>query len=58
MDAIFDFSYFPVLETERLRLRQITHADADAIIGIFGSPDVLCATWTASQSSPPKPPSK
>ncbi|GIL13406.1 MAG: GNAT family N-acetyltransferase [Chloroflexota bacterium] len=41
MDAIFDFSYFPVLETERLRLRQITHADADAIIGIFGSPDVL-----------------
>lgn len=41
MNAIFDFSYFPVLETERLYLRQLTHADANAIIGIFGHPEVL-----------------
>jgi ribosomal-protein-alanine N-acetyltransferase len=38
---LFDFSYFPILETERLRLRQITHADAEALIGIFGNPEVL-----------------
>ncbi|MBI5669977.1 MAG: GNAT family N-acetyltransferase [Chloroflexi bacterium] len=38
---MFDFSYFPVLETAHFRLRQITSADADAIIGLFGNPEVM-----------------
>lgn len=41
MTTVYDFSYFPLLETERLRLRQITRADAPAIIRLFGDPDVL-----------------
>lgn len=41
MDSVFDFSYFPSLETERLRLRQLTHDDAEALVEIFGNPDVL-----------------
>lgn len=41
MTQIFDFSMFPILTTERLRLRQLTHEDADAIIAILGSPQVL-----------------
>jgi ribosomal-protein-alanine N-acetyltransferase len=38
---MFDFSAFPILTTERLRLRQITHADADSMIAIFGSPEMM-----------------
>jgi [ribosomal protein S5]-alanine N-acetyltransferase len=41
MGEIFDFSYFPVIVTERLRLRQLTRDDANALAAIFGSPDVL-----------------
>lgn len=41
MGAIFDFSTFPVIATERLRLRQLTHADADGLMALFNSPDVL-----------------
>ncbi len=41
MTALFDFSTFPILTTDRLILRQLTHADADAICAIFGSPEVL-----------------
>ncbi len=41
MADIFDFVTFPLLTTGRLHLRQLTHADADAIMAIFGSPDVL-----------------
>jgi [ribosomal protein S5]-alanine N-acetyltransferase len=41
MSAIFDFSSFPVLTTQRLHLRPLTHDDADDIIAIYGSPDVL-----------------
>lgn len=37
----FDFSHFPVLTTERLRLRQLTHADAEAIMAVFGSEAML-----------------
>jgi ribosomal-protein-alanine N-acetyltransferase len=40
MGKVFDFSYFPVLETERLRLRQLTHDDAEAIMAIFGNAEV------------------
>lgn len=38
---MFDFSYFPTLETRRCRLRRLTHADAPALVSIFGNPDVL-----------------
>jgi [ribosomal protein S5]-alanine N-acetyltransferase len=41
MADLFDFSYFPDITTERLALRRLTHDDADAIVAIFGSPDVL-----------------
>lgn len=34
--GLFDFSAFPILETERLILRRMTHADADAVFAIFG----------------------
>ncbi len=41
MDNVFDFTTFPILTTQRLRLRQLTHADAEAMMAIFGSPEVL-----------------
>jgi len=36
-----DTSQFPKLTTTRLRLRQLTHADATAMIAIFGDEQVL-----------------
>ncbi len=36
----FDFSYFPCLQTERLRLREITEADIPALYTLFADPDV------------------
>ncbi len=36
----FDFSAFPVLHTARCTLRQLTHADADALVTIFGDEEV------------------
>ena len=41
MDPVYDFSEFPVLETSRLRLRQLRHEDAPALSELFSSPDVL-----------------
>lgn len=41
MIDIFDFATFPILETERLRLRQMTHDDAAALVAIFGDPAVM-----------------
>ncbi|MFW5748585.1 MAG: GNAT family N-acetyltransferase [Chloroflexota bacterium] len=41
MTTAFDFKVFPVITTERLILRQFTHADAAEMIALFGSPDVL-----------------
>lgn len=41
MTPDFDFSEFPVLETPRLRLRQLRHDDAPALIELFSSPKVL-----------------
>ena len=41
MTTLFDFSTFPVLTTPRLRLRRLEHSDADAIIALFSSPEVL-----------------
>lgn len=37
----FDFTAFPVLTTSRLRLRQMTHDDADGIIRLFGHPEMM-----------------
>jgi len=41
MTSLFDFAAFPVLTTDRLILRQLTHHDAEAMTAIFGSPEVL-----------------
>lgn len=41
MSDVFDFSTFPILSTERLVLRQLTHADASAINALFSDPLVL-----------------
>ncbi len=41
MSVPFDFAYFPILQTERLRLRRITHDDAAALVGLLGNADVL-----------------
>ncbi|MFN2153022.1 MAG: GNAT family N-acetyltransferase, partial [Anaerolineales bacterium] len=37
----FDFSTFPVLETERLRLREIEIADAPQVMEMFSHPEVM-----------------
>ena len=37
---MFDFSQFPLLETERLRLREIVHRDTEAIFAIRGDYEV------------------
>ena len=37
----FDFSTFPIITTERLRLRQLTLDDASEIMSLFGSLEVL-----------------
>ena len=41
MSTLFDFATFPILTTERLVLRQLSHADADAINHIFSDPQVI-----------------
>lgn len=41
MTTLFDFSAFPILDTPRLHLRQMTHADAEAIMELFSDPRVL-----------------
>lgn len=40
MDAAFDYEQFPTIETDRLRLREITLADDDAIFAIRGDYEV------------------
>jgi [ribosomal protein S5]-alanine N-acetyltransferase len=37
----YDFTSFPQLTTERLILRQLTHADAGAIMAIYSAPETL-----------------
>ncbi len=36
----FNFSYFPMLETQRLVMRQIHHRDADALVALYTDPKV------------------
>jgi ribosomal-protein-alanine N-acetyltransferase len=38
---IFDFSSFPVITTERLRLRQLNHADAEGMMDIYGPEEMM-----------------
>jgi len=38
---MFDFSRFPILITERLRLRQLTHDDAEGMRAMLSSEEVL-----------------
>ena len=37
----FDFSTFPIIETPRLRLRQITHADVSALLAIYSDAETM-----------------
>jgi [ribosomal protein S5]-alanine N-acetyltransferase len=39
--ALYDFSMFPTLTTERLLLRQPTRDDAPAFVSIFGRPEAM-----------------
>jgi ribosomal-protein-alanine N-acetyltransferase len=41
MTELFDFSTFPILQTERLILRQLRHEDAEHVLTLFSSPEVL-----------------
>ncbi|MCC6168811.1 MAG: GNAT family N-acetyltransferase [Caldilineaceae bacterium] len=41
MSRLFDFSSFPVLATQRLRLRPLREEDAEAIQALFGDPRTL-----------------
>ena len=41
MSDIFDFSSFPVIDTERLHLRQLTYNDADAIMAIYSTAEMM-----------------
>lgn len=38
---VFDFTHFPLLETERLRLREIQPDDVNALLKMFGNPEVV-----------------
>lgn len=38
---LFDFTHFPVLETERLLLREITPSDVSALLTHFGNSEVV-----------------
>lgn len=38
---MFDFTHFPVIETERLRLREVTPQDVNALLKHFGNPEVV-----------------
>lgn len=38
---MFEFAQFPTLETERLILREISEDDTEAILSIFGDPEVV-----------------
>src|SRR5690349_14932081 len=41
MYKVFDFSYFPTLETEHFRLRKINHSDANALIALYNDSEVV-----------------
>jgi [ribosomal protein S5]-alanine N-acetyltransferase len=41
MTDLFDFEQFPILTTDRLRLRHLEPNDADSIMNLFSAPEVL-----------------
>lgn len=41
MVTLFDFTHFPVLETERLMLREMTPSDVNALLKHFGNSEVV-----------------
>ena len=41
MNQLFDFSHFPTLDTERLRLREMTSQDEAALLKHLGDPEVV-----------------
>lgn len=41
MTPVFDFSTFPLLATDRLRLRQLGADDVEAVMALFGDPQIL-----------------
>ena len=41
MSDVFDFSTFPILTTERLRLREITNDDTEGLIQLFSSEESM-----------------
>jgi [ribosomal protein S5]-alanine N-acetyltransferase len=41
MADVYDFTEFPMLHSKRLQLRQLSHTDADKMMELFSSPEVL-----------------
>ena len=41
MNQPFDFSHFPILDTSRLHLREMTPQDVTALLKHFGNPEVI-----------------
>lgn len=41
MSYLFDFTYFPILQTERLALREMSPQDVNALLRHFGNPEVI-----------------
>lgn len=39
--GIFDFTHFPILKTQRLILRNISPEDVNALLKLFGNPEVV-----------------
>ncbi len=48
---MFDFSQFPILQTERLILRQMRDSDLDAVFAIFGDAET-CRYFTVQNCEP------
>ena len=46
LDLTKSFKFFPVLETERLRLRELVPGDAEALFAVFSDPQVMAGHGT------------
>ncbi len=49
MTSIFDFDVFPIMETLRLVLREMTQNDAEAVYSIFSDPEVMPENIASTQ---------
>lgn len=54
MNGQFNFASFPMLTTKRLQLRQLTHTDSEAMMAIFGEPEMLLYLNDDPVNSPEK----